>query len=182
MSEARAYAEHVGDPVEVDASTIVHRYWLHKTRIDAEYRIRQISAGSLLDSASHLRDYLARLREDPCWRGCNIIAPLQEAAAALVDQRRPMAARLGTVDLIVRDGGMLTGCNSAATGFMLPLFGRISAMPSLKVLLVGAGCHARTIAHALDDLGLQLVIASRNLASARRLVAELNRGEVHKAV
>ena len=175
------YAELVGDPVEPGPLSLIHRYWLRKTGLKDEYRTRCVPAGSLMDSLANLRDYLARAREDPHWRGCGLLPPLKEAAAALVDRRRPMAARLGTVDLILREGSLLVGCNSAAIGFMAPLFNHLAALPTRKVLLVGAGCHGRTIAHVLDDLGLDLVIANRSPAAARRLVAELGRDGRHRA-
>jgi shikimate dehydrogenase len=172
----------VGDPVDADMSALIHRYWLHKVGLDADYRTRKIPAGHLMDGLSHLRDHLARTRDDPQWRGCSVQSPLKEAAAALVDRKRPMAARLGSVDLVIRDGRSLVGCNSAAIGFMAPLLGHISALPSRRALLIGAGCRARTIAHMLDDFGLSLVIANRHIATARRLVNELGRGDRHSAI
>lgn len=181
-ADPRHYAELIGDPAEAGPATLIHRYWLHKAGIDADYRSRRIPAGSLIDSMANLRDYLARARENPWWHGCTLLSPLKEAAAALVDRRRPMAARLGIVDLIVRDGGTLVGCNSAAIGFMAPLLRRLEALPVRRALLIGAGCHARTIAHVLDDFGLDLVIANRTPAQARRLVAELGRKDRHRAV
>jgi len=179
--ERLPYAELVGDPEKARSSALIQSYWLHKAGHDAEYRRLRLPLGAIVDCTANLKDYLSARRDDPNWLGCSVTSPLKEIAAALVDRRDPVAARLGTVDLIVREGSMLVGRNSAAAGFMAPLLHHVPALRSRRALLVGAGCHARTIAHVLDDLGLALIICSRRLDRAERLVAELGRKGRHKA-
>jgi shikimate dehydrogenase len=176
------YAELVGDPDLARASAVIQSYWLHKAGHDAQYRRRRLPGEAIVDCTANLREYLTTRRDDLDWLGCNVTAPLKEIAAALVDRRDPVAARLGTVDLIVRDGSRLVGSNSAATGFMAPLLPHLPRLRSRRALLVGAGCHGRTIAHVLHDLGLGLTICNRRLDRAERLVAELGGKGRHKAI
>jgi shikimate dehydrogenase len=180
-TERHPYAELVGDPALARASALIQSYWLHKEGHEAEYRRRRVPPGAIVDCTASLQHYLAERRDDPDWLGCNVTSPLKEVAAALVDRRDAAAARLGTVDLIVRDGSMLVGSNSAAAGFVAPLLRHLPTLRSRRALLVGAGCHARTIAHVLDDLGLALTICNRRLDRAERLVAELGRKDRHRA-
>jgi shikimate dehydrogenase len=179
--ERHPYAELVGDPDQARTSAVIQSYWLHKAGHDAEYRRRRLPPGPIVDCTANLPAYLSERRDDPDWLGCNVTSPLKEIAAALVDRRDPIAARLGTVDLIVRDGSTLVGSNSAAAGFMAPLLPHLPTLRSRRALLVGAGCHARTIAHVLNDLGLALIICNRRLDGAKRLVAELGGKGRHKA-
>jgi len=180
--QRQPYAELVGDPDKARSSALIQSYWLHKAGHDAEYRRLRLPIGALVDCTANLKDYLSARRDDPYWRGCAVTSPLKEIAAALVDRRDPVAARLGTVDLIVRDGSMLVGSNSAAAGFTAPLLPHLPALRSRRALLVGAGCHARTIAHVLNDLGLKLIICNRRLESAERLIAEIGGKDRHTAV
>jgi shikimate dehydrogenase len=180
VSGRHAYAELVGDPDAARTSAVIQTYWLHKVGHEADYRRRRLPA-ALIDCSAALEDHLAERRADPAWLGCNVTSPLKEIAAALVDRRDPVAARLGTVDLIVRDGARLVGANSAACGFMAPLLPHLPALRFRRALLVGAGCHARTIAHVLNDLGLALIVCNRRLDRAERLLAELGGKGRHKA-
>ena len=62
------YAEVIGDPVEHSKSPVIHKFWLEKLGIEAEYRATRVAP-------AELRDYLASRRADPDWLGCNVTMP-----------------------------------------------------------------------------------------------------------
>lgn len=92
-----------------------------------------------------------------------------------------MAARLGTVDLIVREGGPLLGCNCTARAFMEALRPHLTSIARRSAMVIGSGRAARTIAHVLAESGFRLDILNRRVEHARHLVQELGSRNGHEA-
>jgi hypothetical protein len=80
---SRFYAEVIGDPIAHSRSPEVHNRWLAALGLAGEYRAVRVAQTRL--------GSLARRREDPCWRGCNVTIPHKEAVLAHLD--RSIAAR-----------------------------------------------------------------------------------------
>ncbi len=170
-----AYAEVIGDPIAQSKSPAIHTFWLGKLGIDAEYRACHVRS-------DELADYLARRRGDADWRGCNITMPHKQAALALLDGLDPLAARIGAVNTVVRcANGTLTGHNTDVAGFLEPLqpyLGDIHLYRMARV--IGAGGAARAIVAALAEQHFTIVLAARDPAKAKALLAELApNGEHH---
>ena len=67
------YAEVIGDPVAHSKSPMIHRFWLKKLGIDADYRTAHVKP-------DELADYFADRAGDPDWMGCNVTIPHKIAA------------------------------------------------------------------------------------------------------
>jgi shikimate dehydrogenase len=162
------YAEVIGDPISHSKSPLIHNFWLAKLGIEAEYRrarLREDDLGHYLDSR----------REDRNWRGCSVAMPHKRAAMPLLDALEPAAARIGAVNLVVREvndpGHRIVGCNTDALGFLEPLQGVIEHVHLFRMARVlGAGGAARAIVAALRDHGFAFVVAARRLDQARELL------------
>ena len=169
------YAEVIGDPIAQSKSPTIHKFWLGKLGIDADYRAFHVTAEGLAD-------YFAARRSDPDWRGCNVTMPHKQAAMALVDDLDPLAARVAAVNTVVPGlDHLLHGSNTDVQGFLEPLK-KLLAQPHLVRMarVLGAGGAARAIVAALADHGFTLVLAARDPAKARELLDELApRGEHH---
>jgi len=176
-----AYAEVIGDSAGRSQCALIQSYWLHKCGLRREYRVRFVAAGDWRGGSIKLKDYFARGRDDAHWLGCNVRASLMHVAAALVDRKDAIAERLGLVDLVVKDSGSLLGWNSAAWAFMRPVMSYLERIPSRAALVIGSGCAARTIAHALAGIGFRLEICSRTIERATSLVEELGQKNGHRA-
>jgi shikimate dehydrogenase len=159
----------------------LYRYWLGRLNLPYAYRKARVQPGTICDYLRNLHTHLAERRGDPAWLGSDVNEPLVEAAAALVDRLDPMAARLGVVDLIVRDGGRLLGCNSAARAFMAPLRPHLGSIARRTAMVIGSGRAARTVAHVLAASGFRLDILNRRVEHARQLVQDLGRNNGHMA-
>ena len=168
------YAEVIGDPIAQSKSPDIHKFWLGKLCIAADYRACHVAAAGLAE-------YFAARRSDPDWRGCNITMPHKQAALALVDRVDPLAARIGAINTVVRNAdGTLTGHNTDAAGFLEPLQPLLGGSHLVRMArIMGAGGAARAIIAALADHHFTLVLAARDPAKARALLDELAPGGEH---
>jgi shikimate dehydrogenase len=162
------YAEVIGDPISQSKSPTIHKFWLGKLGVAADYRACHVAAEGLAA-------YFAARRHDPDWRGCNITMPHKQAAMALVDRLDPLAARIGAINTVVREAdGPLTGYNTDAAGFLEPLQPLLAETHLWRMArILGAGGAARAIIAALADQGFTLVLAARDPAKAQALLEEL---------
>ncbi|MCW1429266.1 shikimate dehydrogenase [Novosphingobium sp. JCM 18896] len=172
-----AYAEVIGDPIAQSKSPAIHGFWLEKLGLDGSY-------GRSLVAPADLPDYLARVRDQENWRGCNVTMPHKQAIMPLLDAIDPLAARIGAVNTVVRgDDGRLTGYNTDAGGFLEPLAARLAEKHYFRMARVlGTGGAARAIVAALSDRGCVIVLAGRDPAKARALLDELAKGTDHHAI
>ena len=171
-----AYAEVIGDPIAQSKSPAIHTFWLGKLGIDAEYRAAHVRA-------DELADYLASRRADEAWRGCNVTMPHKQAVMAHLARLHPLAERIGAVNTILREtDGSLTGYNTDVAGFLEPLRPWLERRHLFRMARVlGTGGAARAIVAALADENVVVVLAGRDPAKARALLAELDPGGEHHA-
>ena len=171
------FAEVIGDPVAQSKSPAIHRFWLERLGVDADYRAKHVATGDLAD-------YLGKRRADPAWRGCNVTMPHKQAVIPLLDRLDPLAAKIGAVNTIVPAGdGTLTGYNTDAPGFLEPLRDWLDAPHFFRMARVfGTGGAARAIVAALAGEGFVIVLAGRDPGKARALLDELAPEGDHHAV
>lgn len=156
------YAEVIGDPVAHSKSPLIHKFWLEKLGIAAEYRAVHVGAGEL-------SGYFSERRRDPLWRGCNVTMPHKLTVLAHVDRLNPAARRMNAVNTIIRHEDQLEGLNTDWYGLSLAL--PRQAADGKDVVLVGAGGAARA---AMEELRLarprSLTILNRDDVKAARLL------------
>lgn len=173
----KPYAEVIGDPVAHSKSPAIHRFWLDRLGLEAEYRATRTMADGL-------DDFLAARRADPAWRGCNVTMPLKTALAPHLDLLAAPAAGIGAVNTVYRDdSGNLVGTNTDALGFLEPLRPMLAQKHWFRMARVlGTGGAARAIVHALAGEGFIIVLAGRDPAKARAILGELVPDSEHHAV
>jgi shikimate dehydrogenase len=170
------YADVIGDPIAQSKSPAIHGFWLEQSGLGSSYRATRVSAGGL-------GDYIAARRNDPDWRGCNVTMPHKQAVIPLLDRLDPLAARVGAVNTIVPEAGLLVGYNTDVPGFLEPLQ-PLLAQPHLfrMARVLGTGGAARAVVTALVQTGAVIVLAGRDRGKARALLDELDPGGDHHAV
>lgn len=169
------YAEVIGDPIAQSKSPAIHRFWLSKLGIAADYRACHVAG-------QELPTYLAKRREDPAWRGCNATMPHKQAIIPLLDKTQPPADAIGAVNTVTSGpGGQLAGFNTDAPGFLEPLRDQLAERHWFRMARVlGTGGAARAIVAALAGEGFTIVLAGRDVTKARALLDELApRGDHH---
>jgi len=94
-------------------------------------------------------------------RGCAVSMPFKEACIPLLDELKPSAARLQSVNTIVNEGGRLIAHN---TDYMAvaALLQTHAVDPAGRFVLRGSGGMGRAVLAALVDHGLQGCVVARN--------------------
>lgn len=154
------YAEVIGDPIAHSKSPLIHKFWLKKLGLEADYRATRVTAAELLD-------LLTERRADPYWRGCNVTIPHKLAVMRLLDRVEDRG--VGAVNLVRPFDDALVGHNTDGAGIG-------EALPSIidlrnPVCVIGAGGAARAALSILDALAAsQVRVVVRNEAQGRGLV------------
>lgn len=163
-----AYAEVIGDPIAQSKSPAIHTFWIKTLGLDADYRAAHVKA-------EDLDDYIAARRDDGDWRGCNVTMPHKQAIMPLLDRLEPLAKRVGAVNTVVKaSDGKLVGRNTDVAGFLEPLAEQLRGQHYFRMArVIGTGGAARAIVTGLAKEGFTLVLAGRNIAKARDMLAEL---------
>ncbi len=158
------YAEVIGDPIAQSKSPMIHGFWLDKLGIEASYRRCHVRPDVLAD-------YVARRREDPDWRGCNITIPHKIAILDHVADPGGVRASIGAANTIARDEtGTLFATNTDAGGFYAPLSG--VDLAGKPVVVIGAGGAARAVLFALSKMDVgPVTILNRNVLKASMMLA-----------
>lgn len=171
------YAEVIGDPIAQSKSPAIHRFWIEKLGLDADYRATRVGAAGL-------PAYFADRRTDSGWRGCNVTMPHKQAVLALLDRIEPLARRVGAVNTVIRAAdGKLVGRNTDAAGFLEPLRESLARKYYFRMArVIGTGGAARAIVAALAQERFTIVLAGRDPNKARAILDELApQGEHHAA-
>jgi shikimate dehydrogenase len=83
-----------------------------------------------------------------------------------------MAKKIGAVNTILNQDGLLTGYNSDAMGAVTALKGRIS-LKNQRVAIVGAGGAARAIGFGILENQGKVIVVNRTKKTGERLAADL---------
>ena len=145
----------IGDPVEHSMSPAMHNAAFRQMGIDFLYvpfRVKPEELGKAIEGLRALN-----------MRGINVTIPHKVAVLQFLDELDALAERIGAVNTIVNDNGILRGYNTDATGFLQPLLERGIQLKNKNVAILGAGGASRAISFILADKGANLVILNRLL-------------------
>lgn len=105
-------------------------------------------------------------------RGFGVSMPFKIEILKYLDHIDPLAQRIGAVNTVVNNDGVLTGYNADAYGAAEAL-SLVTAISGMRVIIIGAGGAARAVAHGLRDRGAQIHIVNRNLDTAAEIAASV---------
>lgn len=159
------YAEVIGDPIAHSKSPLIHKFWLEKLAMEADYRACHVSA-------AELPGYIEQRSADPDWRGCNVTIPHKIAMLDLVADPGGVREKIGAMNTIVRQAdGSLMGTNTDAAGFLAPIAD--SDWSRKHAVVIGAGGAARAVLFALKQAGIgEITIVARNGLKATGLLVQ----------
>ncbi len=169
---ARRYAV-LGHPVRHSLSPPMQSAAFRAAGIDARYDAIDVPPERLEETLTGLHAEGAA--------GLNLTLPLKEVAWALAFTRTAEAERAGAVNTLRREDRGWAGHATDGLGFAAWIEELGIALEGARVLLLGAGGAARSVAPVLLDARPHaLAIASRTAARARALVERLEpaRGDV----
>ena len=145
----------IGDPIEHTMSPAMHNAAFAKMGLDYWYvpfRVRKEELRQAIDGMRGLNI-----------RGLNVTIPHKVTVIPFLDELDPLAEKIGAVNTIANDGGVLTGYNTDATGFLQALLERGIEPKGKNIAILGAGGASRAISFILAERGAHLAILNRLL-------------------
>ncbi len=158
----------IGWPIEHSRSPLVHGYWLRTMDLAGSYE-------RLAVAPEELAAFIAAMPSRG-FVGGNVTIPHKEAAAAVCAALTPAAARLGAVNTMWWDAGILHGDTTDGAGFCGALDAEAPGWDQCRgrAMVLGAGGAARAIVDALCARGFaDIVVANRTIDRAKMLVDQL---------
>ncbi len=135
----------LGDPLRFTLSPELHRAGAEALGLECE-------SVALRTPIDVLPDVLERLALEG-YLGCNLTMPLKESAVSRVRELSPVARRARSVNTITFRVGGMHGDTTDGVGF-LDLLASLGRDPAAgRIVLLGAGGAARSLALALADAG-----------------------------
>ncbi len=145
----------IGDPVEHSMSPAMHNAAFKELGIDYVYlpfRVKKEDVGKAIAGMKALNI-----------KGLNVTIPHKVAVLQFLDKLDTLAEKIGAVNTIVNDDGVLSGYNTDAAGFLQALLEKGFEPKGKKVVILGAGGASRAVSFILADRGAQLTILNRRL-------------------
>lgn len=145
----------IGDPIEHTMSPVMHNAVFRELGMDYLYVAFLVKKEELGEAIRGMRALSVR--------GLNVTIPHKVEVIPFLDELSPLAERIGAVNTIVNDDGVLKGYNTDATGFLQALLERDVEPEGKNVVILGAGGASRGISFILAERGANLVILNRLL-------------------
>jgi len=177
-----------GNPQSLDAPSytlplIEHDYPAMTAAMwNESYRAFGIEAQNimLVGSSRHSGEILGALRRDPKYLGGGAGVGFKDAVVRHLDDLDAMAETVGSVNFVVKTRqGKLRGYNTDGAGYARGLeevlARRQQDLQDKRIVMLGAGGTASSVAFALAERGARLVITNRTRARAEELAGRVNR-------
>ena len=154
----------IGDPITQSLSHITHNAVMKRLHVPGSYE-------KLLVQKDDLNTTLNKLKaEDVCWIG--VTMPLKQAIIPHLNYLNERAHILKTVNTIIVRDGMWVGENCDGTG-ALNAIEKKGLVKGKKVLIVGAGETAKSIAYEARLRGAKVFIYNRTQIRAESICIDL---------
>tara|TARA_B100000315_G_C14593015_1_gene596994 strand:- start:7242 stop:8117 length:876 start_codon:yes stop_codon:yes gene_type:complete len=143
----------IGDPVEHSMSPVMHNAAFRELGLDYLYvpfRVKKEEIGKAIDGMRALN-----------LRGLNITIPHKVAVIPLLDELDPLAEKIGAVNTIVNNDGVLRGYNTDASGLLQSMWTNGIEPRDKNIVIIGAGGASRAVTFILADKKARLVILNR---------------------
>ncbi|QTL98555.1 shikimate dehydrogenase [Iocasia frigidifontis] len=153
----------IGYPIGHSYSPLLHNSTLRRLGLNYVYLAFSVKPGELADAVVGIRSLNIR--------GVNVTIPYKEEVISLLDKIDPLAERVGAVNTIVNDEGILKGYNTDVIGIKRMIEEDAGFMIEEKnVVIVGAGGAARAVGVAVCESGAAgITIINRTHKKAKLL-------------
>lgn len=156
----------MGDPIAQSKSPAMHQAAFRALGLPGHYVPLHIKPEQLAGAIQGIRSL--------GFRGVNVTIPHKVEVMKQLDRIDEAAARIGAVNTIVNDGGVLTGYNTDGIGYVRSLKEEaISVLEGKRIVVLGAGGAARGVIYALiGEKPAAISIVNRTLSKAKALADE----------
>jgi shikimate dehydrogenase len=155
----------IGDPIEHSMSPAMHNAAFGALGLDYIYFPFHVRQDELPGAIAGMRALHIV--------GLNVTIPHKVDVIPLLDRLEPLAKKMGAVNTIVNEGGVLIGSNTDAPGFLQALRSQSIEPKGKKIVIIGAGGAAKGIVFILAEVGASLVILNRTISKAEELASQI---------
>ncbi|MBU2535245.1 MAG: shikimate dehydrogenase [Chloroflexota bacterium] len=155
----------IGDPIEHSMSPVMHNAAFEALGLDYAYLPFRVRREELPEAIAGIRALNLV--------GLNVTLPHKVDVIPLLDRLDAMAERMGAVNTIVNENGVLAGYNTDAPGFLQALLVKGIEPDGKKIAILGSGGAAKGISFILAEAGASLVILNRTLPKAEELASQI---------
>ena len=155
----------IGHPIEQSMSPVMHNAALKELSLNYIYLAFDVSPEDLEKAVLGFKKHNMK--------GINVTIPHKEMIIQYLDKIDPLAEKIGAVNTIKNEDGILTGKNTDAFGAKKALIDAGCKFKGKKLLILGAGGAARAISFALSDEIDEIIICNRTEKRAIKLANDL---------
>lgn len=156
----------------------------HETKLIASMALKPSALGAAMHNAAYahlglnfvyvpfgVSDAESAVRGLRAWhfRGCSVTMPHKVTVMPHLDHIDPVAQKIGAVNTIVNNDGVLTGYNSDWIGAVSALKEQIPDLRDKRIAIIGAGGAARAVAYGLKAEGARVSIFNRTISKAQAI-------------
>lgn len=148
----------IGDPIEHTMSPPMHNAAFKQLRLDYIYVPFNVKSSELHQAIEGMKALNIK--------GLNVTIPHKTTVMNFLDEIDPLAEKIGAVNTIVNNKGVLTGYNTDVLGFLEVFHNKDIELNGKNVLVLGAGGAAKAVCVALAEDNANLIILNRKLELA----------------
>lgn len=157
----------IGDPVEHSLSPAMHNKAYESVGIDDQFVY--IGARVKIENVKSVVEAMKVMNI----RGLTCTIPHKIEVMKYLDWIDETVKKIGAVNSVVNDGGMLKGYNTDWLGVVTPLE-KMGSLKNKKVAVLGAGGAARSIIFGVQKKGAHVTVLNRTLEKAKQLADEFD--------
>ncbi len=152
----------IGDPIEHSLSPLIHNTAYKALTIDDKYIYLPIRVSK--ESLEKAIELIKKLNI----KGISVTVPLKEEVLKYLNKVEKEAKKIGAVNTIVNNEGILTGYNTDWIGAVKSLVEKTS-LSGKNIAVIGAGGSARAVIYGLVKKGAMVKVFNRSEDKAKRL-------------
>jgi len=127
----------IGDPIDHSLSPTIHNAAYRELEMDCTYIAYRVAQGELATGIESLKKIKIS--------GFNVTIPHKVEMMKYLDNLDDNCKKIGAVNTVLNDDGILRGFNTDMDGFLEPLKRKEIEIKNSKILMLGAGGAARAI-------------------------------------
>ena len=152
----------IGDPIDHSLSPTIHNAAYRELEMECTYIAYRVIQGDLATGIESLKKIKIS--------GFNVTIPHKIEMMRYLDDVDENCKKIGAVNTVLNDDGILRGFNTDMDGFLEPIKRKEIKIKNSKILLLGAGGAARAIVTGFQKEGAnEIIIANRTKENGDKL-------------
>jgi shikimate dehydrogenase len=155
----------IGNPIEHSMSVTMHNAAIQKLGLDYLYVAFKVLQNDLLNAINGIKSLNIK--------GASVTIPHKISVMKYLDKIEPMAKKIGAINTIKNENGILIGRNTDGEGFLNSITESGYNLKNKKIVLFGAGGAARACAFYLAKEVAEITIINRSNKKMNDLISKL---------